>query len=178
MKLVLHPEFGISVLMDDGSWMTYTEAKDAYPKEVQDLMDTGAIDFEWKPEEKEFPMNPPEEEPRLPNPEQAVCDEKAIADSVVTEPDGEIPEEQVTHNPMAFGLPTSMVELIPEECKGEVNAFTYEPITLDDVTGDFYCIEEGWEQRGDYFMIGVKPASKVLVHSDKLKYHAEFPWLQ
>ena len=85
-----------------------------------------------------------------PKPENAVCDEEGIAKTTIS-------------------------DFLPEGCDGETYAITEEPLHRNMHFSDFDCIEGNWEQRGDYYIIDVRPRNIRLAHSDKHNYTAEFP---
>lgn len=63
---------------------------------------------------------------------------------------------------------------IPKRCTGETWATTEDQILLSQVRDDSYCIENNWEQRGDYWIIDCLSRNKRIVHSDSMKFNEEY----
>lgn len=108
-----------------------------------------------------------------PTPEQAILDEQAIKEVVIT-PEVEYETmsleeaEAFVDEPVTEQEQTEQEEFIlPEECKGETWAQTWKRCRPADVVSDAFCIEKNWEKRGDYYIIDCVMSGMRLIHSDK-----------
>lgn len=70
---------------------------------------------------------------------------------------------------------SSLAALVPEECKGETWACTFDSVKPEDVTSDGYCIECNWENRDPYWIIDCVERGVRLIHSDALNVNKEIP---
>lgn len=114
------------------------------------------------------------EEPKVVVEKPEIVETSAEGDAVKDSNNEVIQEESTVDELKTDQSEIDLSSLVPLSCRGETWATTEHEVFIHDYACDVDCIEDNWEQRGDYYILDCLPRNKRLIVSEKKNYYNEF----